>query len=126
MPRRGMTPAALRALCLSIPQAFETFPFDDTVSVFKVKARVKVTRSGNGRMFALSTLGATPLTVSVKVDPEDSIALQAQYRQITPGYHLNKKHWITVVLDGGVPDDLVEELIRGSYSLVRPLDPRAS
>jgi predicted DNA-binding protein (MmcQ/YjbR family) len=107
-----MTPDDLLEFCLSLPQAEETFPFDEETSVFKT--------TGNGKIFALSSLGDSPLTVSVKVDPEESLALQAEYPQITPGYHLNKKHWVTIVLDGGVPDALVEQLISGSHALVRP------
>lgn len=110
-----MTPDELLEFCLSLPQAEETFPFDEDTSVFKT--------TGNGKMFALSDLGAKPLTISLKVDPEESLALQAEYAQITPGYHLNKKHWVTIVLDGGVPDALVEELLRGSHALVRPKFP---
>ena len=112
-----MTPDALRDLCLSLPQAIETFPFGEETSVFKT--------SGNGKIFALTALDAEPLTVSVKCDPEEAIALRAEYPQITPGYHLNKRHWITIQLDGGVPDDLVDELVRGSHELVRPRMPRA-
>lgn len=111
-----MTPERLAEICLALPQAFESFPFSDDLSVFKT--------SGNGKVFALSALGAPELRVSLKVDPEDSIALREQYTAITPGYHLNKKHWITVLLDGSVPEDLVEELIRGSHALVRPKVPR--
>jgi predicted DNA-binding protein (MmcQ/YjbR family) len=107
-----MTPAALREFCDSLEQAFESFPFGEGISVFKV--------SGSGKIFALAALDGVPLTVSLKVDPEDSIALRAEFPQITPGYHLNKKHWITIDLTGGVPDDLVEDLIRGSHDLVRP------
>ena len=62
--------------------------------------------------------------MSLKCDPEDSIALREEYPAITPGYHLNKRHWITIVLDGTVPDELVESLIRGSHALVRPKVPR--
>jgi predicted DNA-binding protein (MmcQ/YjbR family) len=121
-----MTPDALRDLCLSLPQAIETFPFDPDVSVFKT--------SGNDKMFAASRLRDLPLRVSLKVDPEESLALQAAHPQITPGYHMNKRHWITVLLDGsvpggvpgGVPDDLLEELVRGSYALVAPRVRRAS
>lgn len=112
-----MTPDALQEFCLSLPQATETFPFGDDISVFKT--------SGNGRIFALSNLGADVFSVSLKCDPEDSIALREEFPGIVPGYHLNKKHWITVVLDGGVPDDLVEDLIRGSHTLVRPRVPKA-
>lgn len=112
-----MTPDALLEFCLTLPQATETFPFNDEISVFKT--------SGNDKIFALSSLGASPLTVSLKCDPEESLALQAEYPQITPGYHLNKKHWITIVLDGSVDDALVEQLIEGSHALVRPKTPRA-
>ena len=112
-----MTPDALRDLCLALPQAIETFPFDPDLSVFRT--------SGNGKIFALTHLDASPLTVSLKVDPEDSIALRAEFPDITPGYHLNKRHWITVVVGAGVSDDLVEELLRGSHELVRPRTPRA-
>jgi predicted DNA-binding protein (MmcQ/YjbR family) len=112
-----MTPNELLEFCLSLPQAEETFPFGEEISVFKT--------TGNGKIFALGSLGAKPLSVSVKIDPEESLALQAEYPQITPGYHLNKKHWVTIVLDDAVPDALVEELIRGSHALVRPKLPRS-
>lgn len=112
-----MTPLELQDFCLALPQATETFPFGDRFSVFKT--------SGNDKIFALSALAADPFSVSLKCDPEDSIALREEYGRITPGYHLNKKHWITIVLDrsiepGEVPVDLVEALIRGSHDLVRP------
>jgi predicted DNA-binding protein (MmcQ/YjbR family) len=111
-----MTPDALREFCLSLPQATETFPFGDETSVFKT--------SGNGKIFALSALAEETLKVSLKVDPEESRALQSEFPQITPGWHLNKKHWITVVLEG-VPDDLVEQLLTDSHALVRPRIPRS-
>ncbi|MHA6695270.1 MmcQ/YjbR family DNA-binding protein [Homoserinimonas sp. A520] len=107
-----MTPDDLLEFCLSLPQAEESFPFGEETSVFKT--------TGNGKIFALSSLAVEPLTVSLKVDPEESLALQAEYPQITPGYHLNKRHWVTIILDGAVPDALVEELIRGSHTLVAP------
>jgi len=112
-----MTPDALLQFCLSLPQATETFPFGEETSVFKT--------SGNNKIFALSALEGEPLTLALKVDPEDSIALREEYPEITPGYHLNKRHWITIDLGGGVPDELVESLIRGSHDLVRPKVPRA-
>ena len=112
-----MTPDALVEFCLNLPQAIETFPFGEETSVFKT--------SGNGKIFALTALAAEPLTVSLKCDPEDSRALREEFPgQITPGYHLNKKHWITIVLGGGgegaPPDELVEQLLRESHALVRP------
>lgn len=111
-----MTPDALRDFCLALPQATETFPFGEETSVFKT--------SGNGKVFALTDLSSDPLRISVKVDPEEGMALRAQYPQVTPGYHLNKRHWITVVLEG-IPNDLVEQLIADSHALVRPKTPRA-
>lgn len=113
-----MTPEELQSLCLSLPQAIETFPFGAETSVFKT--------SGNGRIFALVALGSVPLTVSLKCDPEDSKALREEFPgEITPGYHLNKKHWITVVTGSHVDDELVGQLIRESHALVRPRVPRA-
>ncbi|MDQ1546082.1 MAG: hypothetical protein QOH69_986 [Actinomycetota bacterium] len=110
-----VTPADLKDFCLSLEQAIETFPFDEETSVFKT--------SGNNKVFALTALATSPLTVALKVDPEDSVALRAEFPQITPGYHLNKKHWITILIDGAVPDDLIENLLRGSHDLVRPKRP---
>ncbi|WP_104081730.1 MmcQ/YjbR family DNA-binding protein [Cryobacterium sp. Y11] len=113
-----MTPDALVDFCLSLPQAVETFPFGEETSVFKT--------SGNGKIFALSALAGDPLTVSLKCDPEESRALREEFPEwITPGYHLNKKHWITIVLDGHIPVELTEQLLRDSHALVRPRVARA-
>ncbi|TFC91181.1 MULTISPECIES: MmcQ/YjbR family DNA-binding protein [Cryobacterium] len=113
-----MTTDELADYCLSLPLAIETFPFGEETSVFKT--------SGNGKIFALSALAAEPLTVSLKCDPEEGRALREEFPdRITPGYHLNKKHWITVVPGGPVDDELVRQLLRDSHSLVRPKVPRA-
>jgi predicted DNA-binding protein (MmcQ/YjbR family) len=99
----------LQALCLSMPGAVETFPFEPGVSVFK---------AANGKMFAVAAAGQIPLDVSVKCDPEIGEVLRAQYPSIVPGYHLNKRHWITITLDREVPDRRVRELVLDSYELV--------
>lgn len=113
-----MTPDELAELCLSLPQAIETYPFGEQTTVFKT--------SGNNKMFAISVLDSEPLTVSLKCDPEEAKALRAEHpAHITPGYHLNKKHWISVILDGQLDDVLVEQLVRDSHALVRPAVPRA-
>ncbi|CAN5522463.1 MmcQ/YjbR family DNA-binding protein [soil metagenome] len=112
-----MTPDSLREFCRALPQATETFPFGEETSVFKT--------SGNDKIFAISALGSETLDVTLKCDPEESIALRSEFPAIIPGYHLNKKHWITIALDGSVPDDLVEQLIASSHALVRPRVPRA-
>ena len=69
-------------------------------------------------MFALTALGAQPLTVSLKCEPSLAEALRAQHAAVQPGYHLNKRHWITVTLDDSLPDELVFGLLEDSYELV--------
>lgn len=96
------------AACSTKPGAVEDYPFGDEVAVFKVA----------DRMFALVPLGGAPGSVSLKCDPELAIALRGRYAAITPGYHLSKRHWNTVRLDGSVPDEEVLELIEHSYDLV--------
>jgi predicted DNA-binding protein (MmcQ/YjbR family) len=103
-----VTPAELRRHCLKLAGAEETFPFGPETSVFKV----------GGKMFALAALRRSPLTVSVKCEPELGEQLRGTYDEIEPGYHLNKRHWLTITLGGAATDDLVRELVAGSYDLV--------
>jgi predicted DNA-binding protein (MmcQ/YjbR family) len=103
-----VTADSLRGWCLARPSAVEEFPFDPETSVFKV----------GGKMFALTALDGRPLTVSLKCEPSLAEALRAEYSAVRPGYHLNKRHWITVTLDGSLPDQLVLELVEDSYELV--------
>ena len=110
-----LTADQIKRLCLEQPGTEETFPFTAEHSVFKV----------GGRMFALSGLGDTPLSVSLKCVPEVATKLRLEYPAITAGYHLNKQHWNTVLIDGTVPDDLIREMIEDSYDLVRANLPRA-
>jgi predicted DNA-binding protein (MmcQ/YjbR family) len=103
----------LRRICGELRGATESFPFDLDTPVFKTEA--------NNKVFAIfSTPGAPVGSATVKCDPQDGQALRERYPAITPGYHMNKKHWITVALDGSVPDDLVVEIVTESYNLVRP------
>jgi predicted DNA-binding protein (MmcQ/YjbR family) len=103
-----VTPAQLRRLCLAFPSAEETFPFGPETSVFKV----------GEKMFALAQLKQKPLKLSVKCEPELGEELRGSYEEIEPGYHLNKRHWLTVTCGGEAPDELVRELAAGSYDLV--------
>ena len=103
-----MSPDELRDYCLSLRGAEETFPFGPETSVFKV----------GGKMFALSGLGEEPLRVSVKCEPELAEALRAAHAAVIPGYHLNKRHWNTVVIDGSLTDDAIRDMIQDSYDLV--------
>ena len=98
----------MRRWCLAQTGAVEDFPFGPEHSVFKVA----------GKMFALSALERTPLEVSVKCEPELAEALRRSYRAIRPGYHLNKRHWNTITLDGSLSDQLVCDLVEDSYDLV--------
>jgi predicted DNA-binding protein (MmcQ/YjbR family) len=110
----GVKPAALREYCLSFPGAEETFPFNPETSVFKVA----------GKMFALSQLDPDSLRVSLKCDPELAEALREAHEAVTPGYHLNKRHWNTVIIDGSIPDEDVRHMIDDSYDLVVSKLPR--
>ncbi|MFH8615554.1 MmcQ/YjbR family DNA-binding protein [Streptomyces sp. NPDC017979] len=109
-----MTAARLRAFCLEFNDAVETFPFGPENSVFKVA----------GKMFALCALDGRPLTVNLKCEPENAVRLRAEYPAITPGYHMNKRHWNTVAV-ADLPARLVKELIEDSYDLVVAKLPRA-
>jgi predicted DNA-binding protein (MmcQ/YjbR family) len=100
--------AALRACCLGFGGAFEDFPFGPEHSVFKVE----------GKLFAISALERDPLAVSLKCEPDLAVRLRATYPAIAPGYHLDKRHWNTVTLDGSLPDEMVHDLIEDSYDLV--------
>jgi predicted DNA-binding protein (MmcQ/YjbR family) len=103
-----MNSAELRNHCLSFTGAEETFPFGTRTSVFKVA----------GKMFALSQLGADSLRVSLKCEPELAAALRETHAAVIPGYHLNKKHWNTVILDGSLPDETIRDMIEDSYDIV--------
>lgn len=91
-----------------MPGATEDFPFGAGVSVFKV----------GGKMFALSALEASPLEVSLKCEPEVAEQLRRAYRAVQPGYHLNKRHWNTITLDGSLGDEMVADMIQDSHDLV--------
>lgn len=103
-----MTAEELRDHCLSFTGAEETFPFGLKTSVFKV----------GGKMFALSQLGADSLRISVKCDPGLAEGLRAAHSEVIPGYHLNKKHWNTLIIGGALGDDAVRDMIEDSYDLV--------
>ena len=100
--------------CSAKPESAEDYPFGDDVAVFKVV----------GKMFALVTLGPAPGSVSLKCDPDLAAGLRRRYAAITAGYHLNKRHWNTVTLDGSVPEDELLDLIDHSYELVVARLPR--
>lgn len=101
-----MTSEDIRDFCLSLKGVTESFPFDDDALVFKVM----------GKMFALTSLSEH--TLALKCDPEKAVMLREQYSAVLPGYHFNKRHWNTVLLDSNLPDKLIRQWITDSYDLV--------
>lgn len=97
----------IRMYCLIKREVTESFPFNDTTLVFKVL----------GKMFALVNLDDNQ-SLNLKCDPEKAIILREHYNDVLPGYHMNKKYWNTISLDGIVPDSLIKEWIDDSYNLV--------
>jgi predicted DNA-binding protein (MmcQ/YjbR family) len=81
---------------------------------------VSVFKAANGKMFAVCVTTSEPLAVSLKCDPELAVALRAEYASIVEGYHLNKRHWITITLGSDCPDDRVRQLVQDSNDLVAP------
>lgn len=96
-----------REYCLRKAGVTESFPFDNNTLVFKVM----------NKMFALCDVDLFT-SVNLKCDPERCIQLREQYEGIIPGYHMNKKHWNTIQMDGTIPDNLFLELIDHSYELI--------
>ena len=102
--------------CLTKPGASEETPFGPDVLVFKV----------GGKMFALAALDEVPPTVNLKCDPDLALDLRDRYEQVTPGYHMNKKHWNTVEIEGGIPAVELRKMIDHSYELVVKSLPEAA
>jgi predicted DNA-binding protein (MmcQ/YjbR family) len=103
-----MTRDDVLGLCTRLPGAVEDYPFGEGAAVFKV----------GGKMFALVTLDGEPGSVSLKCDPATALELRARYPAVRPGYHLNKRHWNSVALDGSVDTDEIRWMVRHSYDLV--------
>jgi predicted DNA-binding protein (MmcQ/YjbR family) len=102
------TRAEVLAQCARFPGAELSYPFGDDTAVHKV----------GGKMFAMASLADQPGTVTVKCDPDAAVSLRASHSAITPGYYMNRRHWITIALGGDVPGALVADLVADSYALV--------
>jgi predicted DNA-binding protein (MmcQ/YjbR family) len=100
--------AEFREYCLTKSGVSEETPFGPDVLVFKVR----------GKMFALASLDELPATVNLKCDPDLALDLRDRYEEVTPGYHMNKKHWNSVEIQGGIPDQEIRRMIDRSYQLV--------
>ncbi len=97
-----------REYCLTKKGVTESFPFDENVLVFKVLHK----------MFALTSVSAVEFKISLKCNPERALELRESYENITPAFHMNKKHWNTIIPDSRIAQSLVRELIDHSYELV--------
>lgn len=98
----------LHEYALSLPDVTESFPFDETTLVMKA----------GGKMFLLVSLDADPLQFNVKCDPESAVELREEYACVLPGYHMNKKHWNTIVVDGTLTNKQLKEMVLDSYNLI--------
>ena len=98
----------IREYALSLKNVSESFPFGDNTLVFKV----------DNKIFLLASLTSEVLQFNVKCDPEYAVELREQYAAVLPGYHMNKKHWNTIIVDGTLTAGQLKDFIKGSYSLV--------
>ena len=110
-----MTHQQFEEFLLSLPGAWLDYLFGDKVAVYKVGRK---DTGQSGKMFALIAEGSKPLRISLKCDPQLSLKLQQKYESVQPGFHLNKKHWITVICSGQLSDEELFDLARLSYRLV--------
>jgi predicted DNA-binding protein (MmcQ/YjbR family) len=107
--------AEFREYCLTKPDANEGTPFRETVLVFKVRRKI----------FALAWLDQVPARANLKCDPDLALELRDRYEQVRPGYHMNKRHWNTIDIEGGIPDAEIRRMIDHSYDVVAKRAKRA-
>ena len=103
-----MDPDIIRKYCLQKKAVTVSFPFGESTLVFKV----------SGKIFLLLAMDDVPLQMNVKCDPVQAENFREEYNSVIPAYHMNKKHWNTVVLNGQVPSRMIREMIDASYLLV--------
>ena len=101
----------IQSMVLEMPTSVKDYPFGEDVAVYKLG-------SSEGKMFALIDEKSVPVRISLKCDPQLAELLREKYESVLPGYHLNKKHWNTIICSGQVEDDELRDFIRHSYELV--------
>lgn len=112
-----MTQAELHDYLLSYPNTWVDTPFGEDALVYKIGHKDSG-EPGDAKFFAIVQDKSKPLKLSVKCDPQLAELLRDKYESVVPGYHLNKKHWNTILCTGQVPDDELQDFIRLSYNLV--------
>jgi predicted DNA-binding protein (MmcQ/YjbR family) len=110
-----MTHKEFEEFLLSFPNTWLDFPFGEGTSVYKVGDKA----ANEGKLFAIIADSSNPLRVSLKCDPQLAENLREKYESVVPGYHLNKKHWNTIIFTGQLSDDEIKDLARLSYDLVQ-------
>jgi predicted DNA-binding protein (MmcQ/YjbR family) len=108
MDSQAMTYARAKELCLCLPGTSCDYPFDEVTLVFRV----------SDKMFALINESREPLSINLKCNPDEALVLRSMYEEVTAGYHMNKKHWNTIQLEGVLSDEQIESMIQHSYDLV--------
>ena len=111
-----MTHKELEEYLLSMPGAWLDYPFGEGTAVYKVGH--KDVPGEQEKMFAIIAEDSKPLRVSLKCDPQLAIVLRDKYETVVPGYHLNKKHWNTIICTGQLGDEDIKDLVRLSYRLI--------
>lgn len=101
----------IEAMVVAMPGVVKDYPFGEDVAVYKIG-------SAEGKMFSLIAETSMPVRISLKCDPQLAELLREKYETVLPGYHLNKKHWNTIICSGQLDDDEIKDLIRHSYELV--------
>lgn len=109
-----ITHKQLEQFILDLPEAWLDYPFGESVAVYKFGKDAE----GKGKMFALINEEKSPVRISLKCDPKLAESLREQYESVQPGFHLNKKHWNTIICSGQLPEEELHGLIRHSYQLV--------
>ena len=111
-----MTHKQAEEFLLALPSVWLDYPFGEDVAVYKVGKN----EDGGGKMMAIIAEKSSPLKISLKCDPILAVTLRERYETVVPGYHLNKKHWNTILCTGQLSDNEIEDLIRHAYELVKP------
>lgn len=109
-----MTHKELEEYLLGFSNTWLDYPFGEDTAVYKIGHK----ETGEGKIYALIAQGSKPLRVSLKCDPNLAETLRAKYETVVPGYHLNKKHWNTIICSGQLDDEEIKDLVRLSYNLV--------
>lgn len=107
--------AEIEQYILEMPNSYKDYPFEEGVAVYKIQSKEK--------MYAIAYEKSLPVRISLKCDPQLAILLREKYESVLPGFHLNKRHWNTIICSGQIDDDEIKDLIRHSYELVKEINP---